>query len=60
MAETLTKDRLERMIMRRRDFHRYPESGWCEFRTTAKIAAVMSDLGYEVHLADEFLKSYAI
>ncbi|MBP5211322.1 MAG: amidohydrolase, partial [Pyramidobacter sp.] len=55
MADTLTKDRLDRMIARRRDFHRFPESGWCEFRTTAKIAAVMTDLGYEVHLGDEFL-----
>lgn len=60
MADTLTKDRLERMITRRRDFHRYPESGWCEFRTTAKIAAVMYDLGYEVHLADEFLKPESV
>lgn len=56
MIETLGKDRLERMIRRRRDFHRFPESGWHEFRATSLIARAMSDLGFEVRLADEFLK----
>ncbi|MBR0108438.1 MAG: M20/M25/M40 family metallo-hydrolase, partial [Pyramidobacter sp.] len=56
MNSTISQDRLERMIERRRDFHRYPESGWCEFRTTARIAQIMDSLGYEVQLADAFLK----
>lgn len=55
MNSKLTEDRLHRMIERRRDFHRYPESGWHEFRTTARIAQIMSDLGYEIRLADEFM-----
>ncbi len=52
---TLSEDRLERMIRRRRDFHRYPESGWREFRTTSVVAGTMSGLGFNVRLADEFL-----
>ncbi|MDR2051912.1 MAG: amidohydrolase [Treponema sp.] len=44
------------MIARRRDFHRYPEAGWEEFRTTAKIAEILIALGYDVHFASEYLK----
>lgn len=31
----------------RRDLHRYPERGWMEFRTSAKIADRLKKLGYE-------------
>ena len=32
----------------RRDFHRYPETGWLEMRTSAVIHERLSALGYEV------------
>ncbi|MBR5289172.1 MAG: amidohydrolase, partial [Clostridia bacterium] len=32
----------------RRDFHRYPETGWLEMRTSAIIAKTLAELGYEV------------
>ena len=32
----------------RRDFHRYPETGWLEMRTSAIIAKTLTELGYEV------------
>ncbi len=38
----------EKVIAYRRDFHKYAESGWREFRTTAKIVEILRDLGYEV------------
>jgi aminobenzoyl-glutamate utilization protein A len=34
----------------RRELHRYPETGWTEFRTTAIVASILDDLGYELHL----------
>jgi aminobenzoyl-glutamate utilization protein A len=34
----------------RREFHRYPETGWTEFRTTAVVASILDELGYELHL----------
>ena len=34
----------------RRDFHRYAESGWQEFRTAAKVAEVLHGLGYALAL----------
>jgi len=33
----------------RHDFHRYPELGFQEARTKAKVAAILRDLGLEVH-----------
>lgn len=32
----------------RREFHRYPESGWTEFRTTARIIEELEQLGLDV------------
>lgn len=43
------------MIRRRRDFHRYPESDWAEFRTTAVAADILTALGYQVHFGGEYL-----
>jgi aminobenzoyl-glutamate utilization protein A len=34
----------------RRDLHRYPETGWTEFRTTAIVAAILDDLSFTLHL----------
>lgn len=48
-----------KIIGYRRDFHRYPEPGWLEFRTTAKIAAALIKLGYEVSLGPEVVKKEA-
>ena len=36
------------LITDRRDFHRYAEAGWEEFRTASLVARGLSDLGYEV------------
>jgi len=36
------------LIDYRRDFHRYPEAGWTEFRTGARIIEILLDLGYRV------------
>lgn len=38
----------EYLINTRRDFHRYPEPGWCEFRSASKIARELSALGYSL------------
>lgn len=38
----------EKSVSYRRDFHKYPETGWLEMRTSAVIAKVLTGLGYEV------------
>lgn len=37
----------------RRDFHKHPEAGWKEFRTTAFVAEELDERGYTVHLGDD-------
>ncbi len=44
------------MTARRRDFHKYPERGWTEFRTTAVCAEALERLGWRVRFADEFIE----
>lgn len=37
----------EKIIGYRREFHKYPETSWKEFRTTARIAEILNSLGYK-------------
>ncbi|TCO70739.1 amidohydrolase [Marinisporobacter balticus] len=50
----------EKLIAYRRDFHKYAETGWTEFRTSSKIAEVLSTLGYEVLLGKEMIEPSAV
>ncbi|MFC6954996.1 amidohydrolase [Halorubellus litoreus] len=36
-----------RLAELRRDFHRFPEPGWCEFHTTARLVAELRDIGVD-------------
>ena len=36
------------LVSWRRDFHRHAESGWLEFRTAAKVAEILDEMGYEL------------
>ena len=38
----------EKTVARRRDFHKYAEAAWTEFRTAAYVAKTLSELGYRV------------
>ena len=46
----------EKIIGYRRDFHRYAESGWTEFRTASLVARKLTDLGFEVKIGGEVIK----
>ena len=39
----------------RRDLHCYPETGWTEFRTAAKVITVLRGLGFEVSFGEAVL-----
>ena len=45
-----------KMVERRRDFHKYPETGWAEFRTTSKIAETFMNAGMEIRFAGDFVE----
>ena len=51
LADTL----LPKLTAFRRDFHRYAESGWMEFRTASLVARRLVDLGYAVHAGREVI-----
>lgn len=38
----------EELVRLRRDFHKYPETGWLEMRTSAIIAERLTQLGFQV------------
>lgn len=44
---------IENLSAWRRNFHRYPEPGWLEFRTTAQIADRLESLGYDVFVGQD-------
>ncbi|RKD30540.1 amidohydrolase [Thermohalobacter berrensis] len=50
-------DKIENKIIGyRRDFHKYPEAGWTEFRTASIIARKLYELGYDIRLGKEVIK----
>lgn len=51
-AVGITEQILAELLAFRRDFHRYPESGWTEFRTTAVIAKRLTELGYIITMGE--------
>ena len=42
-----------KLILRRRDFHKYAEPGWQEMRTSSIIARQLTELGYEVLVGEQ-------
>lgn len=54
-AARLAKKFEKKVIADRRDFHRFAEAGWTEFRTASRVARRLSDLGYQVALGREVL-----
>lgn len=46
---------LNQIVNWRREFHRYPESGWTEFVTTAKIVKTLREMGFCVKLGPDII-----
>ena len=53
--EQLVQELSPKLIDYRRDFHRHPESGWTEFRTSALIAERLQELGYEIKIGADII-----
>lgn len=45
------------IVALRRNFHKYAESGWLEFRTASIIAQILNELGYEITMCNDILNS---
>lgn len=53
----LAKKHQKEAIALRRDFHKYPERGWLENRTSSIIARYLDTLGYRVLAGKEVIKA---
>ncbi|MFN2284862.1 MAG: amidohydrolase, partial [Anaerolineae bacterium] len=51
LAEALAS----KLVIYRRDFHRYAESGWMEFRTASLVARRLAELGFDVCVGREVM-----
>lgn len=40
----------------RRVFHKYPENGWREFRTSARVAEILTGMGYDVAMGPDVIE----
>ncbi|SKA95158.1 amidohydrolase [Sporosarcina newyorkensis] len=55
----ITENKKNLLIKWRRDFHKYAESGWVEFRTASLIASRLSNWGYEVHVGRDVMDTHS-
>lgn len=58
-AADLVKDIYPLMVEWRRDFHKYAESGWVEFRTASLVASRLEEWGYTVKAGKEVVDENA-
>lgn len=57
---TIDKSYLEVLSEWRRDFHKFPEPGWLEFRTSAIIADKLEGWGYDVYVGKEIVTGVSL
>ncbi|WP_029699143.1 M20 family metallo-hydrolase [Clostridium sp. Ade.TY] len=55
MIDKLVSDIEEKIINYRRDFHKFPEVAWMEFRTASLIGKALLDMGYKVNIGKEII-----
>lgn len=63
LKETILKfadDMQENMVACRRELHAHPEPGWTEFRTAAKVAKTLAELGYTVKTGADTIRQDAM
>lgn len=53
--QKFVEDIFDEMVKNRRDFHKYPESGWFTFATTAKIASKLEKYGYKLEFGESII-----
>ena len=51
---------MNQIVAYRREFHKYPENGWREFRTSARVAEILTGLGYAVAMGPEVVEPSSV
>ncbi|MEG2739956.1 M20 family metallo-hydrolase [Clostridium sp.] len=55
LIDKIVVDIKDQIINYRRDFHKYPEIAWTEFRTASLIGKALIGMGYEVKIGKEVI-----
>ncbi|MBT9832160.1 amidohydrolase [Clostridium baratii] len=55
IIEKIVDEVKDRIIDYRRDFHKYPELAWTEFRTASLIGKILIDNGYQIKVGKEII-----
>ncbi|WP_102399392.1 M20 family metallo-hydrolase [Haloimpatiens massiliensis] len=55
LIDELVHDIEKKIINYRREFHKYPETAWMEFRTASLIGKRLMDMGYHVKIGKEVM-----
>lgn len=56
LVKNISREIESKIIKYRRDFHKYAEMGWTEFRTSSHIAQRLNVLGYDIKIGKEVIK----
>ena len=51
---------MNQLIQYRREFHHFPEIGWREFRTSARVGEILTNMGYEVIMGPDLINVESI
>ena len=51
---------MNKFVEYRREFHKYPENGWDEIRTSARIAEILTNMGYECIMGEDVVNTESI
>lgn len=51
---------MNQLVQYRREFHHYPENGWHEYRTSARIAEILTGLGYDVLMGPDVIEPASV
>lgn len=51
---------MNKFVEYRREFHRYPELGWREIRTSARVAEILEEMGYGCLMGTDVLDVHSI
>ena len=51
---------MNEFIKYRREFHHFPELGWREIRTSARVAEILEGMGYSCLMGDQVVNTDTI
>ena len=52
--------KMNKFVKYRREFHQYPELGWREIRTSARIAEILEEMGYKCLMGTDVINESSI